>query len=905
MRKLLVFVFVFVSLYSYSQSVCGGLSTTLQATNPLGLVGPSYSLNPGGFPDIGNGQFVVSPTTTTTYTLYTTGQHTNSSIVTTSAVVQVTVFAQPSSVPQFTPATCTNSNNAINLGLTFNPSTPVPGYTITWDPVPMSVLSPQQFTATNLTPGPHSVTITTAGGCSTVVNFTMLPQPAPAAFSVTPFGSTHSITCVQQTVNLTASNPNLTYTWTGSAFSPVISNSISLTSTHLGLVTLVGLNPTTGCSSTHTFQLVQNVAIPSSTLSTNLINITCSQTMAPTLSVTASPSVNISNLIYSPQGGTFVATSYTTIYNIGGPGVHTCVARDESNGCETVKHFTVNSSDHYPTYNVISPNNFTIGCTTTGIATVNIVDAASTIPPGGGGTTFTLMAPSSSTVVAPGLLSTNPTWTVNEAGTWTVIVRDNTNQCETKTPISILQNTFTPHIRATAPQDVLDCNTPSVVLVGTSETPNVGYTWSFQGVPGNVQSPTVNVNINLGTPAATLINNYTLTVTDMGNTCRSTTVITMKQNTAPPITSITSQFTPSITCQTPTITLTNQSRTGITAFSTVQPISGFLWQGPTPQEPLQVSSSYVAGTAGVYTLTAKDMNNGCVSQGTFNVGDNRIYPTITPQNPPAIIDCGAAATDLRPTYTGGAGTPTTVLTYSWSGPNVVGQNTLGLFTVQSPGSYTVVVTNTVNQCKTTSVITAVNGSLTADFNASALTGYAPLTVTFTNLSASSTNTLNIRSMWIYGNGSTSHSAAAQGTATTPPPGLISSSVSPTATYEQPGTYKVVMYSVKGFCLDTAEKYIRVEVPSALEVPNVFTPNGDGVNDLFFLKAKNLVEINMTIFDRWGNIIYEINSLTGNVAWDGKNGQGADASEGTYFYVLKAVGEDNEVYDQKGTISLIR
>jgi gliding motility-associated-like protein len=106
-------------------------------------------------------------------------------------------------------------------------------------------------------------------------------------------------------------------------------------------------------------------------------------------------------------------------------------------------------------------------------------------------------------------------------------------------------------------------------------------------------------------------------------------------------------------------------------------------------------------------------------------------------------------------------------------------------------------------------------------------------------------------------------------------------------------------------MGTAQRVIRVESPSSLEVPNVFTPNGDGANDLFFVKAKNLVEIQAVIFDRWGNVVYEVNSLTGNIEWDGKNSQGRVVAEGTYFYTIKAVGKDNTSYEKKGTVSLIR
>ncbi|MBK7309364.1 MAG: gliding motility-associated C-terminal domain-containing protein [Sphingobacteriaceae bacterium] len=95
------------------------------------------------------------------------------------------------------------------------------------------------------------------------------------------------------------------------------------------------------------------------------------------------------------------------------------------------------------------------------------------------------------------------------------------------------------------------------------------------------------------------------------------------------------------------------------------------------------------------------------------------------------------------------------------------------------------------------------------------------------------------------------------------------------------------------------------MPSKLEVPNVFTPNGDKVNDVFRLIAASLLEIEATIFDRWGNKVYEVTSGTGNIGWDGKNMFGKECPSGTYFYMIKAKGKDAQEYDLKGNVTLFR
>jgi gliding motility-associated-like protein len=114
-----------------------------------------------------------------------------------------------------------------------------------------------------------------------------------------------------------------------------------------------------------------------------------------------------------------------------------------------------------------------------------------------------------------------------------------------------------------------------------------------------------------------------------------------------------------------------------------------------------------------------------------------------------------------------------------------------------------------------------------------------------------------------------------------------------------------MYILKGSCADTAIQYINVEIPSSLEVPNVFTPNGDGTNDLFFLNIANISKVHMTIHDRWGNLVYDLTNEKGNVEWDGNNQKGKAVPDGVYMYVVTAAGKDGKDYEKKGTVTLLR
>jgi gliding motility-associated-like protein len=71
----------------------------------------------------------------------------------------------------------------------------------------------------------------------------------------------------------------------------------------------------------------------------------------------------------------------------------------------------------------------------------------------------------------------------------------------------------------------------------------------------------------------------------------------------------------------------------------------------------------------------------------------------------------------------------------------------------------------------------------------------------------------------------------------------------------------------------------------LFIPNVFTPNGDKINDLFEIKGlKKCANYNLQVYNRWGELIFNTEQPSSNF-WNGKNPNGKTVAEGTYFYML--------------------
>jgi gliding motility-associated-like protein len=96
----------------------------------------------------------------------------------------------------------------------------------------------------------------------------------------------------------------------------------------------------------------------------------------------------------------------------------------------------------------------------------------------------------------------------------------------------------------------------------------------------------------------------------------------------------------------------------------------------------------------------------------------------------------------------------------------------------------------------------------------------------------------------------------------------------------------------------------VKVHPLLMVPTGFTPNGDGKNDVFIYKALGGMERveYFRIYNRWGQVVFSTTQV--DKGWDGKF-LGLESESGAYIWMIKAVDWNGRVYEQKGTVMLIR
>lgn len=875
-------------IVSSNTVICGGSVATITLTNNSNLANPTYSMNPGAVTST-SPSFTVSPSVTTTYTLYVTGTNTlNNTVLTQTSVSTVTVLPKPQANPVVLNSTCTNPTNSVNLNVSFLPSGS-PNYTVTWSPNPANFTAVNSATAIGLQPGTTNVTITT-GSCTTVKSFTVGPPQVPASFTVFNAFNNYTVSCLNPSVVLTTSVTNgnpLTYTWMPSCTGTTTGNSMTFTNACTGQV--IGTS-STGCSMTQTFTVYQNFTAPTVAITPTALNVTCISG-ASCFTLTSNLGPNVTTQCYQVVGTTSVPVGppqgTINIFCPGNPGNYVGCSTNNLTGCTTCQSVQVSASIGVPVFTVTSPSNFTVGCSTTSITSMQVSNVI-TSPVANVACNYTFTPPGFTGT--PTTFNSNPNQNnITIPGTWVVWVADATNSCVASQSVSIIQNTIAPNVNYIQPLSLLTCRDASMVLTGVSSNGNTTITWTVPAVPSNSVNPTatasvyINPAITGATNNITAIGIWTVGAVDNNNLCRSTKTVQINQDVRVPKFSVTAATNSVITCKDPNVLIVPV----VAGTLAVALVPTYTWLPPTGgQFP---GSSFNTTAAGNHTATSMAAVNGCTAEAFYNVASDLNPPALSSASP-FTLDCSSNPTVMIiPVITPTNGP----YTYSWTAPpnvllsNPAAQNLVANLT----GLYKVMVTNTVNGCLAYESYSVVNGALFAGFNATPDQGFAPMTVNFVNTSATSTGASSIICLWSYGNGVATNT--------------VYNNVNPSTIYTAPGTYTVLLTTTKGTCKDTAMRIIRVDVPSKMEIPNVFTPNGDKVNDIFRLNASNLTEITVTIFDRWGNVVYDLTSDTGNFAWDGKNQAGKECPAGTYFYIIKAKGKDSQEYDQKGNVSLFR
>jgi gliding motility-associated-like protein len=361
---------------------------------------------------------------------------------------------------------------------------------------------------------------------------------------------------------------------------------------------------------------------------------------------------------------------------------------------------------------------------------------------------------------------------------------------------------------------------------------------------------------------------YTVLVTD-ANTCTNTAVANLLVNPKPIVNIVTN----SPICIDHVLNLTGSG--GVT----------YVWSGPNGFVSSVQSPSIMANTVGYtgnYVLTITDAS-GCTASTAATVVVNPIPDINISAN--KLYSCPPLCTDIS--FSSSA----PVQSYNWSlGNGVSGSSSTVQTCYNTTGVYTInVVVNDIYGCSNSTTYTVeVYPKPVADFN------FAPIKpielveeVTFTDASHSAPI---VSWNWYFMN-------TAQYT---------SIMQNPTFIYEHAGEYAIalVVKSDKG-CLDTIVRKIVVGEDYGLYTPNAFTPNGDGLNDMFQPKGFGITKYELNIFDRWGEKVFS--TTTFEQGWDGTfSGRSQKiCEEGTYTWLINVTNVFGKAHELKGHVTLIR
>ena len=785
-----------------------------------------------------------------TYTLVATD---NASGCTNTSTVSV---SSSTNVPQATVNAITNSitctNSVVAIGVTYSGTDPV---TYAWTGPGITGSTTNSVTTANLS-GTYNVTITnTSSNCQSVYSAVVPINTAPVPTNVAPSAS---ITCLTNTVSLTATptGTNYTYSWSGPG---TILNGTTENPTvdANGNYVVTMTDNVNGCVGSFTVNVPSNTISPTFTLgSASSVTTTCAAPNA-TLSATSSTDPNTIYTWTTPSATTVTGTPIS----VSAPGIYTVVVTNTVNGCST------SSASSQSTVQVVADSGIPVVTLASNSLSITCTNPTPSVAVTTTANPVSYNWTPTSGIVAGTETTANPVF--NAAGSYSVVVTNTISTCATGINANVvtvvLDNTAPTISLSSAVNDgTITCINTQVTITPTvtSSTANLTYTW----LPSGVTSSTIN------DATFTSAGVYTLAITNTLTGCvssatNSANIFTVYQNTISPTASITAISTNSaIGCSGNSSTVTLNGASSSSNFTNI-------WlPGSVTTSTLDVT------TAGIYTLVVVDAVSGCSVTSDYTVSGSSTPPQNVDAGTNAAIPCGTPTVALN-----GTTTSTDVVTYDWSGPNagsiVSGANTQNPI-VMDQGIYTLTVTNISSGCSATATINVTQANVTAAFTANPTNGLTPLDVNFTD---ASTGAINYN--WDFGDGS-SNSAA----------------VNPNHTYTT-GSYTVTLTVSSGPCVSTATTVIIVEDGLTLEIPNVFTPNGDGSNEIFSIKSTGVKEISLQIFNRWGQKLYE---FTGpKAAWDGLTPSGKEVPEGTYFYFVKAIGFDDLEIEKNGTVSLFR
>lgn len=446
---------------------------------------------------------------------------------------------------------------------------------------------------------------------------------------------------------------------------------------------------------------------------------------------------------------------------------------------------------------------------------------------------------------------TSPVNTYSTPGTYTAQILAVTDKgCRDSSVVTVQVHTLVPTV------------TSNTICQGASGSITAGGGTSYSWSPATGLSSTTVAN-PIANPTITTI--YTVAVTNTLTGCSRTLTTQVGVNPKP-----TANFTYSANPCGGGVTFTDQSASGITQWN---------WNFGNSQTSTQQNPYQFYNPGGTFTVNL-------ISGNAFNCYDT-VAQVVTVGTPPP-VSVSSTQTICLGGFVGLLATGG--ISYQWTPTNsLINPNQPNPIATPSTSTQYSVVVTTTNSIGDTCKFMLTTDVIVTQASAFPISAIASPT----NLIQGETTVLTVSAT--PGANATWYPVGS----TTPLNGYTVSS-----TPEHSTTYTVVVQ--RGPCTDTAVVFVEVFEDGCFDtdvfIPNTFTPNGDGYNDIMYARGHKLAEVYFAIYNRWGELVFETNDI--KKGWDGTY-KGRPADVGVFGYYVKVKCYNGKETFKKGNITLIR
>ncbi len=735
-----------------------------------------------------------------------------------------------------------------------------------------------------------------------------------------------------------STGPAITYDWTtvdGSIISGenTLSPEIDAPGTYLLTVT----DLVNDCETTETIIIDENTQPPVTDAGPQGL-LTCATTQ---LSLDASDSDNGSSysFFWTTSNGNIVSGENTINPIVDAPGDYQVLVTNLTTGCTNTAVIDVLENTTPPDVQIANPDELT--CTLQSFA----LDATNS----SSGNEFDFEWTTSNGNIVSGENTTTPL--IDQPGLYELLITNGLTGCTETASINVSENVALPIANA-GPTAGLTCNVTTLNLDGSASSSGAGFNYLWSTSDGNILSGETSL-----LPTIDVAGTYSLTVTNIGNGCTANSSVEITLDDEQPEVEILNPAVLTCIQDEVTIDATNSSSGGVFEYSW-DTQNGNIING-------QNSLVLTVDAPGLYVLTILNNENGCDAESSILVNEDVTLPQANAGNG-FELHCNLTEVTLQGSTDLAGGT----FTSSWStaNGNILSGTQLLTPQVNEPGVYELLITNTQNGCtQTDEVVVTENIFESFDFevtdptciNPSGLLqftdiqgGAPPFTYAVNSIGFSNQTTYPNLSPGVYDlviqDANDCKLSAITALAeppeifvaleaqvqidlgdsyqlnalTTLPTSEIESIVwtpsetlscddclNPIATPFQQTSYEIVVTSKDG-CVASAIVTLLVRKNVDIYVPNAFSPNGDGINDVFhiYTGGNGVAKINsFLIFSRWGEKVFELYDFPPNnpdYGWDGKY-RAAVMNPAVFAWFTEVELIDGSVKLLKGDVTLMK